>query len=284
MPEPSSALARQIVDHFVAASFMELPAEQRQQLAVAYHAALARAFQELTAAPSSPGANLAQEAATRAHAYTFGERAGEVRSVLTLAPSVSVRGLARAVEQFAGRELGVLRGARASTPEEPRLEPAPAPPTRAAWVERLSAEAGEAAWLILADQSVEVVRHSLAALLQRHLAADDPALRARLGQLLESQLGGVLTALFLSLAAEGAGPAVATQLGFPPQRFETYASKLRVHALARGGRALLDELLEPLLGAWLEWVRALPEEALPLLAEGERIDGPLPEQVGVARR
>ena len=137
---------------------------------------------------------------------------------------------------------------------------------------RLSTEANEAAWLIFAGKSVEVAQHSLGAFLQRNLADGDPALRAKIGVLMETKLGEVLTALVLSAAAQTFGATLSEQVGVSQGRMDHLASKLRVHAIASGGKALLDELSTPFLAQLTELIRAMPAEAPALLADHQRVD------------
>ena len=139
----------------------------------------------------------------------------------------------------------------------------PSTPTPVPFTERLTSEATAAAWLIFAGKSVEVAQKSLAAFLQRNLADSDPAMRAKIGLLLETKLGEVITALVLSAAAQTFGSTLADKVGVDPARVDRLASTLRVHALVSGGSALLDELTDPLLAQFTDLVRAMPPDEPP---------------------
>ena len=124
--------------------------------------------------------------------------------------------------------------------------------------DKLANEANEAAMLVFAAKSVQLTQKSLAAFLQRNLAEGDPALRARIGQLMETKLGEVLTALMLSGVATTFGGNLADKVGVSPGRMDALASKLRVHAMASGATTLLDELVDPLVAGLTELIRAMP--------------------------
>ena len=148
--------------------------------------------------------------------------------------------------------------------------------------DKLANEANEAAMLVFAAKSVQLTQKSLAAFLQRNLAEGDPALRARIGQLMETKLGEVLTALMLSGVATTFGGNLADKVGVSPGRMDALASKLRVHAMASGATTLLDELVDPLVAGLTELIRAMPAEvrqAPPQLTMGQSTRLPETEEV-----
>jgi hypothetical protein len=156
------------------------------------------------------------------------------------------------------------------TPQTPRTE--------MKFTDKITNEANEAAWLIFAGKSVEVAQKSLSAFFQRNLADGDPAMRAKIGLLMETKLGEVITALVLSAAAQTFGSTLADKVGVSANRMDHLASKLRVHAMASGGKSLLDELLEPFMGQLTEMIRAMPEEAPALLVERETVEAERPAE------
>lgn len=298
---PLDLFARQSASVFVQDYAQTLQPEQQQQLLGLYHSALLRAFGEVAQEPESGAPWHAMRVATRAQAYTFGERANEVLHVLNVAPTRTVRELAQAIERVVGKDMLVLRRYAEGAP------PAPPPPSATFVVdatavqphqeksmnaqpprpdmkltERLSNEANEAAWLIFAGKSVEVAQQSLGAFLQRNLADGDPALRAKIGILMETKLGEVLTALVLSAAAQTFGATLAEQVGVSQGRMDHLASKLRVHAIASGGKALLDELTTPFLAQLTDLIRAMPDDAPAMLADHQKVDERRAEPVRAA--
>ena len=66
----------------------------------------------------------------------------------------------------------------------------------------LEADAGEAAWRLAGSQFVKLAREPIVALLSRHLAPDDPSLRARIAGFLETELGASLLAALLSVGLQ----------------------------------------------------------------------------------
>ncbi len=151
----------------------------------------------------------------------------------------------------------------------------PNKPNEDKMTDKLAGEASEAAWLIFTAKSVEMTQQSLAAFLQRNLADEDPSMRAKIGALMETKLGEVLTALVLSGLATAVGATGVNKVGINPAKMEKFASRLRVHAMASGGKTLLDELVEPFMGQITELIRALPdvEEQEPprLIEPGARV-------------
>jgi hypothetical protein len=149
--------------------------------------------------------------------------------------------------------------------------PAPQTPTL---THKLSNEAAEAAWLVFAAKSTELTQQTISSFLQRNLADGDPALRARIGQLMETQLGEVITALLLSGVASSLGGTVGPKVGISAERMETLASKLRVHAMVSGGSALLSELVDPMMAGVGELLRSMPEAPAPVMFNPPRMATP----------
>ena len=121
-------------------------------------------------------------------------------------------------------------------------------------------EANEALWLIFAATSTKHAQELLCAALQRNLAPDDEALRARIAMFMGTKMGEVLVAGMLSGLASGFSGMLAERIGVSPERFDKAASRYRVHALASGGQAMVDEFLGPLMEGVTELVRGMPDD------------------------
>lgn len=141
--------------------------------------------------------------------------------------------------------------------EESLMPEAPQPPTFAS---RLSADAKAAAYQVAAAKLTELTAQSLGSLLQRSLPNESPEVRARIGKLLESEMGEIGTALILSALVGPLGGMIAEQLGASPKKLESLASALRVHAMVSGGSALVDVAFQPLLTVAKDVLRNLPDD------------------------
>jgi len=115
----------------------------------------------------------------------------------------------------------------------------------------LEADAGEAAWRLAGSQFVKLAREPIVGLLSRHLAPDDPSLRARIAGFLETELGASLLAALLSVGLQ-ALPTGQSDLT------SKLARELRVKAMAGAGDAVADVLMGPLRQVAVLYLQGTP--------------------------
>lgn len=120
----------------------------------------------------------------------------------------------------------------------------------------LEADAGEAAWRLAGSQFVKLAREPIVALLSRHLAPDDPSLRARIAGFLETELGASLLAALLSVGLQ------ALPMG-QSEMTSKLARELRVKAMAGAGDAVADVLMGPLRQVAVLYLQGVPTGAAP---------------------
>ncbi len=146
-----------------------------------------------------------------------------------------------------------------------------AAPPPSLWDE-LGEDARASAWRIAGTQLLELARVPLVGALQRHLAPDDPGLRARMAEFLESPLGAAMLALLLS-----AGLLAVSGMGGAPKRL---ARELRVRGLADAGDVLVDLVAAPLRTVTAAYLRddvapapaaPAPEPVPPALESGPEV-------------
>lgn len=126
-------------------------------------------------------------------------------------------------------------------------------------------EMTQAAWMIFATKGTEAAQKSIAALLQRNLAADDEAIRNKIGYLMESEIGNILTAMLLSGIAEAFPDMIAEKIGMSPEKFAYAAQQFRIHAMASGGKVLVDSLMDPFVEQMTTLIKGMPE--MPMLPD-----------------
>ncbi len=127
----------------------------------------------------------------------------------------------------------------------------------------LEGDARDAAFRLAGKQFVKLTREPLVALLAGHLGKDDPAIRAKISDFLDTDLGGALVATLLSLGLSMLPAGVG---GDTPPRL---ARELRVQAMTDVGDVVADLLMGPLrqvIGDLLrgEELKALPAESVGL--------------------
>lgn len=105
---------------------------------------------------------------------------------------------------------------------------------------RLKQDGIDAALRTAGNQFVKGTREPLVALLQRHLAPDDEAMRGRIAAFLDTEFGGAIVASLLSLGLSAMPQEI---LGGAPA---IMARELRVRALSEVGDAVADVLMGPL--------------------------------------
>lgn len=115
----------------------------------------------------------------------------------------------------------------------------------------LEVDATDAAWRLAGSQFVKLAREPLVALLSRHLGPDDPALRARIGAFLDTELGASLLSGVLSLGLS-AMPLPAGDVS------HKLARELRVRAMAGTSDVVADVLTGPLRQVAVTYLQAAP--------------------------
>lgn len=131
-----------------------------------------------------------------------------------------------------------------------------------------------AATRVAALQFLRLARDNVAALLARHLAPGDEALRGRIAEFLRTDLGMAMVAgtLSIGLTLMPGGEGVAF---LPSLRRE-----LRVSAMAGAGDAVAEALMAPLREATATWLRALPAPAAPEATGVRAVPAPEPAAAG----
>lgn len=125
----------------------------------------------------------------------------------------------------------------------------------------LETDAADAAWRTAGKQFVRLAKEPLVAMLQKHIAPEDPSMKARLAALLDSELGEAMLAALLSVGLGSLPSPVASEVGARLSR------ELRVNAMATATNVVADVLMEPLRqvavlylqGAQTAAAQALPE-------------------------
>lgn len=137
--------------------------------------------------------------------------------------------------------------------------PAPAPPApEPSFWNELTDDARASGWRVAGTQFLLLARDPLVGLLQRRLAPDDPAFRARAAAFLGSEIGTALLALLLSTAL-----LALPDLGGTPKRL---ARELRVRGMADGSNLLVELFAAPLRVVIAEHLRGDPPAASPAAA------------------
>lgn len=105
-------------------------------------------------------------------------------------------------------------------------------------IELIKTDATDAAWRTAGSQFIKLTRDPLCALLSRHLAPNDEALRGRIAQFLQTEVGTAILASMLAMAMSAVPLDNAVR--------ERMARELRVRSLADAGDLVAEIVMGPL--------------------------------------
>lgn len=131
-------------------------------------------------------------------------------------------------------------------------------------VKTLKADAADAAWRTAGSQFVKLTRDPLVALLSRHLAPEDEAVRNKVAAFLQTEIGTAMLASLLSVALTAAPQTdIAARM----------ARELRVRSMAGAGDLIAEVVMGPLREVMATYLHGVPEAAA-ALAAAPAIDAP----------
>lgn len=132
-------------------------------------------------------------------------------------------------------------------------------------IKTLEADAAEAAWRTAGSQFVRLAKEPLVAMLQKHIAPDDPSMKGKLAAMLDSELGEAMLAALLSVGLGSLPSPVANEVS------GRLARELRVNAMATATNVVADVLMEPMRQVavlYLQGAATAPTQALPESSTG----------------